>query len=117
MSETAIRLIQHEHDNISHTSKQNMNNRVQKLLRDELIPQATIDKISAEMSRDIYHEIAEELNTKYKVEQYVMENFKFVMPESIKIGQESIGYYIPIESTLQNILSDPTFIITRHGSI
>ena len=82
-----------------------------------MIPETIIDKISNEMQRDIYQEINQELNNKYKLEKYVSENFKFVIPECIKIAGQSIGYYISIISTLRNILSDPTFIITRHGSI
>ena len=93
-----------------------MTSRVEKLLRSEMIPQSIIDKVYTEMKRDIYREISNELNSKYKVEKYVMDNFKFVTPEHIKIEGQSIGYYIPIISTLQNILSDPTFIITRENS-
>ena len=67
-----------------------MTSRVEKLLRSEMIPQSIIDKVYTEMKRDIYREISNELNSKYKVEKYVMDNFKFVTPEHIKIEEQSI---------------------------
>ena len=93
-----------------------MARRVVGLLRSEMLPENLIEKVSTEMKRDIYQEISYELDSKYKVEKYVMEKFKFVLPECIKIENETIGYYIPIISTLKNIFSDPTFNITREKS-
>ena len=110
VSETAIRTVQREIEHVTDEAGAEMKYRVQRTLRTENVPEEIIAKILSEMNHDIYKEINSELNSKFKVERFVMENFKFVIPECIKVDNQNIGYYISIRSTLKNIFSDPTFM-------
>ena len=99
-------------------SQELMEKKLRKSLTEDL-PNETVDKIIDETIKDdFFIKAQEELNSGYKRNKYIKDNFKYVSPVEILLNKSEVDmglkkdvlHYVPIEESLRLLLEDKTFI-------
>ena len=115
--QSTIQIITQEYHSLCSIALKNRKDAIAKRLKFEKVPDSIIPKVLAELDNDDCLKAQEELDTNYKREKFIKENFPFnspveviLNPDLMKKGQSKESFqYISIKHGVKILFEDPTF--------
>ena len=115
--QTTIQIITEEYYTLCKLALKNRKAAVFKRLKSEDVPTNVIEKVMTELDQDDCLKAQVELNSAYKREQFIKENFKFNAPleivlnkDEVRLGKPKQSFqYISVRNGVKILFEDPSF--------
>ena len=102
--------------NIQRIAQEHLRKEIMQFLDSTSISTDAKEHVHKLLVSDVTGKVYSSLNTKYKLEKFVMDNFPFVRPQELKMDDQIVGHYMSITATIGFLLEDRTFQLTEEKS-